>query len=256
MHVFRTLLLSNLKRRLTDGFAVGYNIIFPLVMIGLLGLLCKGLFQNEIATGFQYYGVVMTPFCIFLSVITAAYAGKDDAFAQTADRILIAPVSNAAIVCSKVLAELLVFAGCSFVVLIATVLFWKVCSLRDMLGILVLYLAISYLTAAVGTYLGLGMKDFLKLKNILNIPILIFAVLGGCFYPLGTWNKLFLVVLNLSPLRWINRCQFLLIYDNNRSLLYILSLIMIIVASVIMLLTILCFKREEYGNGELPGYEE
>ena len=100
------------------------------------------------------------------------------------------------------------------------------------------------------------MKDFLKLKNILNIPILIFAVLGGCFYPLGTWNKLFLVVLNLSPLRWINRCQFLLIYDNNRSLLYILSLIMIIVASVIMLLTILCFKKEEYGNGELPGYEE
>ena len=94
MTPFIALFMANLKRRVTDGFAVGYNVIFPLLMIWLMGLLCKGIYQTEMITSYQYYGVVTVPFCIFLSMITAVYAGKDDAYANTADRILVAPVSN------------------------------------------------------------------------------------------------------------------------------------------------------------------
>lgn len=256
MSAFRVLFFSNLKRRLTDGFAVGYNVIFPLLMIWLLGLLCKGIFKDEIISGYQYYGVVMIPFCILLSVITAAYAGKDDAFAKTADRILIAPVSNTSIVCSKILAELIVFCGCSMLVLAISALLWRVCSLHDIGHILVLYLAISYVAASVGTFIGLGMKDFLKLKNILNIPILIFAILGGCFYQFGTLNSALQIVLELSPLRWINRSIFLLLYDDEMVLLYVVCAILVMIGSIFLILSILCFKREEYGNGELPGYEK
>ena len=102
----------------------------------------------------------------------------------------------------------------------------------------------------------MGMKDFMKVKNVLNIPILIFAILGGCFYQFGTLNKLLGFVMDLSPLRWINKGLFLLIYDDNCMLLYRLCLLMIIAGGIFMLLAITFFKREEYGNGELPGYEK
>lgn len=256
MTPFIALFMANLKRRVTDGFAVGYNVIFPLLMIWLMGLLCKGIYQTEMITSYQYYGVVTVPFCIFLSMITAVYAGKDDAYANTADRILVAPVSNTEIVCSKIFSEVIVFAGCSFVVLIVSFLLWNVCSLRDIGEILMCYLGISFVTACIGTFLGLGMKDFMKLKNVLNIPILISAILGGCFYSFGTLNKLLLFLLDLSPLRWVNKGLFLLIYDDNHVLLHGINLIMVIVGCTFMWLAMILFKREEYGNGELPSYEK
>ena len=118
------------------------------------------------------------------------------------------------------------------------------------------YLGISFVTACIGTFLGLGMKDFMKLKNVLNIPILISAILGGCFYSFGTLNKLLLFLLDLSPLRWVNKGLFLLIYDDNHVLLHGINLIMVIVGCIFMWLTMILFKREEYGNGELPSYEK
>lgn len=256
MAAFKILFISNLKRRVTDGFAVGYNVIFPLLMIWLLGSLFKGSFSGGEVTGYQYYGVVMVPFCIMLSVITAAYAGKDDAYAKTADRILIAPISNAAIVCSKILAETIVFAMCSFIVLLVSLALWDVCDMKNIGAFFLGYSTISFVTACVGTYLGLGMKDFLRLKNVLNIPVLIFAVLGGCFYSFGTVHRELQFLMDLSPLKWINRSLFLTVYDNNYWLLYVTCTVMIVVGVIFMSLAIVLFKREEYGNGELPGYEE
>ena len=35
MEAFKALMKMNMKRRLCDGFIMGYNIIFPAVMIGI-----------------------------------------------------------------------------------------------------------------------------------------------------------------------------------------------------------------------------
>ena len=253
---FKVLFISNLKRRIMDGFSVGYNILSPLLMIWLLGLLCKNMYQDELLTSYQYYGVVTIPFCIIMSIITAAYAGKDDAFANTADRILLAPVSDAEIVCAKILAEMIVFAGCSLLVLLVVNVFSYIGSYKELGAIGLCYLSLSFVTACIGTFLGLGMKDFMKMKNILNIPVMIFAILGGCFYQFGTLNKPLQFVLNLSPLRWVNRSIFLLIYDKNCISFYRLNFVLIGIGGIFMLLAITCFKREEYGNGQLPGYEK
>ena len=41
MTAFLAELKLNIRHRICDGFAVGYNIIFPDIMIGLLGVLCR-----------------------------------------------------------------------------------------------------------------------------------------------------------------------------------------------------------------------
>lgn len=256
MIAFRVLLKANILRRMKDGFAVGYNIIFPLILIGLLGFICKNSFKDEIVTGYQYYGVVMIPFSIFLSIITAAYAGKDDAYSKTADRILIAPISHLTIVCSKIVSETIIFTGCSVLVLFVTSLLWNVCSISNIAGISFLYLSITFFITSVGTYIGLGMKDFMKIKNIINIPILIFAILGGCFFRFGTFDKVTQFVLDLSPLTWINRCCFNYLYDQDSNLLCIICIVLIIIGLLFTFMAVKFFKREEYGYGELPSYEK
>lgn len=256
MTAFKSMFFANIKRRCSDGFAVGYNIFFPLLMTAVLGLLCKDMFRQEMVTGYQYYGIVFVPFCMFMSVITAVYGGKDDAYANTAERVLLAPVSVTDIVISKIIAEIVVFTGCSVFVFVFSTLVWKVWEVSHIIPVVLLYSAISYMTAAIGTYIGLGMKDFMKIKNLLNVPIAVFALLAGCFYRLGTFHKGLQFVINLSPLTWVNRSLFMMMFDNNSELLYIVCGIFAVIGLLFTILAVLLFKREEYGNGELPGYEK
>ncbi len=253
---FKSMFMSNLRRRATDGFAVGYNIFFPLILIFLLGLLCNGMFEKEVITSYKYYTVVTVPFCLFMAIVTAAYGGKDDAYAKTADRILIAPIGVITLVLPKILAEVIVFTLCSMFVLGLSTVFWNVWSIKFILPMCFLYVSIAFLIASVGTYIGLGMKNFMRIKNILNVPIVIFALLGGCFTPFGTYHKGLQLLIDLSPLTWINRGIFMMMYDDNNTILYTLCGVFSVIGSVFTILAIVCFKKEEYGYGELPGYEK
>ena len=254
MEAFKALMKMNMKRRLCDGFIMGYNIIFPAVMIGLLGVLGRNGSYGGI-TSYQYYGVVMIPFCVILSIITAAYAGKDDAFEKTAERIMIAPVSNKVLVMVKVI-------SCSAVLFLCSILLYIVVSLivglswRHFVHVGVLFLTLSFSVAAIGTQIAVGMKNFLFVKNVINIPILIFAVFGGTFFRIGTLDPIVSFVLNLSPLRWINKSLFMLLFDDNSSLWIKVNLVLIVGGIVFTCIAILRFKKGEYINGNLPGYEK
>lgn len=252
---FGAMLWVNSRRRMTDGFATGYNMVFPILMIWLLGFLCKNMFSGEI-TGYQYYAVVLPPYCILMAVITAAYAGKDDAYAKTAERVLAAPVSKWVIVITKVIAETLVFTACTYLVLAGSVIIWKLPIGDSLLYLCLLYFSVSLLTAAVGTYIGLGMKNFLAVKNLINLPLGIFAIAGGCFFRIGTLSPTGQLLLNLSPLTWINRSIFLTLYDANHTPVLGCSLCLGLIGAGFTVLAAMTFKKEEYCNGELPSYEK
>ena len=254
MTAFSSMLKMNLKRRFCDGFAVGYNLIFPAVMIGLLGTLCKKLSYGGIS-GYQYYTVVMIPFCTIMALITAAYAGKDDAYAKTAERVLLTPISTKAIVWSKVISCSLVFFLCGILVYGAAGILTGL-EMRSIGWISILFLTLSFSVSSIGTLIGLGMKNFLVLKNVLNIPIAIFAILGGTFFRIGTFNRVGNFVLNLSPIRWINRSMFQLLFEGNQMLLLYTAGVLIIVGSVCAVLAIKTFQKGEYMNGSMPGYEK
>ena len=256
MIAFKSMLLANIRRRATDGFSLGYNIIFPIILIWILGLITKGMYQSEVLTSYQYYGIAIVPFCLFMAIVTAAYGGKDDAYADTADRILLSPISVKSIVLSKIISQVIVFTTCSMVVFGFSTVVWKVWHFSYLFPVFLLYISISIMIAALGTYIGLGMKNFMKIKNILNIPILIFAILAGCFYRFGTFHKGLQFVINLSPLTWVNRSIFMMVFDHNYRLIYIMCGIFSIIGICTAVITIIFFKKEAYGDGDLPGYEK
>ncbi|MBQ6886149.1 MAG: ABC transporter permease [Lachnospiraceae bacterium] len=254
MAAFTALLKMNIRRRLCDGFVVGYNMIFPIIMIVLLGGLCRNNFYGGI-TSYQYYTVVMIPFSIVMAMITASYAGKDDAYAKTAERILLTPVSSKAIVIAKVLSCSMAIFLCSIPVYFGAALVTGI-ETDNTFYVIMLFLTLSFAITALGTVIGLGMKNFLRIKNIMNIPIILFAIMGGTFFRIGSTQQTENILLNLSPLRWINRCLFLLLFDGNVTLLIEVSIVLFALGLVFTMIAIYTFKKGEYMYGNLSGYEK
>lgn len=240
---------------MTEGFALGYNIIAPILFILILGAITKGMFGTEIES-YQYYSVVMIPFCLCIGIVTIVYAGKDDAYQKTAYRIMTAPILPRTIVAAKIVSGMIVLVFCSLLVMTGAVFLFHIPIGKESILLVVLIFSLALLISAVGTFIGLGMKNFMIIKNIISVPICVFGLLGGVFFRFGTSEPIIQFLINCSPLGWINRACFLVLFDHNTALIQKLILGNIVVAVIFAMLAVRCFKKEEYINGNLPGYEK
>ena len=255
MNTFICLLGQDFRRRSRDGFFIGYNIIFPLVLILILGYLSSESYGNGF-TGYQYYGIVTLPFCIALSIITAAYAAKEEAYRQTALRFLFTPITRFQLVLSRLLSCTIILGICNLVVLLFTVLILKLPVKMNFLAVLTLLTVLGFAICSVGLFIGYGIRNFILIKNILNIPVMAAGILAGAFYPFGSLNPGWEIVIRLSPLTWVNRSIFYCIYDDESVLLWKVTGLCLLTGMAFISLAVLFFKKEEYIHGELPGYEK
>lgn len=255
MKEFNHLLYYTLRRRLQDGFLIGYNIIFPIVMIVLLGYLSSNSYGTTF-TGYHYYSVVMLSFCVAMTVITAAFAAKEDAYKKTAVRFLFAPVPLHNIVIAKLVSCTLVISLCNLIVMLFSLFVFRLPITRGILPVTVILTLEAFAVCAIGLFIGYGVKNFIFIKNLLNIPICLAAILGGAFFPIGTLNKGWSLILKFSPLTWINRGIFQCIYDHNSVLLWKMAIILAFVGIAFTWLAIRLFKKEEFIHGDLPGYDK
>ena len=245
MNSFKIILKLNILKRLKEGYSLGYNLIFPLILTALLGVLGKSTPYGEISS-YQYYHVVMIPFCIMMSIITAAYSGKDDAFSNTAKLVLLCPISISSLITAKVIACTFVVTLFSFFTYLLLGIFISV-DFSKSIYILILYCFMTFFFCSIGCFIGLSTKKFILLKNIINIPICIIGIFGGCFFQCYH---------DLSLMAWVNRSIFLCLYDNQKGMLLWLSSIFCLAGILIVFLAVKCFKKEEYYVGSLPSYEK
>lgn len=122
--------------------------------------------------------------------------------------------------------------------------------------ICLLLVAMSYCVAAIGVFIGISMKNFLLVKNIINLPIALCAVAAGVFYPFGTSNPVVQGILNLSPLTHVNRYLFAILFDHMKLGVYLLILYHVVIGVLVSVLVIKTFKKEVFLHGDLPGYKE
>ena len=252
---FQRLFLFDFKRRVKSGFTIGYNIIFPIIMIWILGTLLSGKYTNKL-TGYEYYTLLMIPFCCTMAIITAAYAGKEESYAKTAYRYITAPISGHQIYGAKLLSCTIIFSICNLLVLLVGKVLWKIYLGGSFFQLAVLFTAETFCVCAAGLLIGLGMKNFITVKNFLNIPIVLFAILGGSFFPIGTFHPALQILINVSPLTWINRSIFLSIYDGRDETLLMTTLLLSATGILLTIIGMKSFNKEEFLNGDLPGYKE
>lgn len=247
MKGFNILLSYGFKRRIKDSFVIIFNVVYPIVLIMLLAYLATNYFKGDSSvTSSYYYVIVLIPFFIFTNMITAAYAAKDENINKTSYRFLIAPIDNAAIVLSKIISITVVSWGCNIVLLVIVRLLLKVNLGSSAMMILLLFLVENFMAAAIGIFLGVTIKNFNTIQGVLNIPIAVFGILGGSFFPVGSMGSTFEKVSYISPFTWFNRGIISSVYDKDQTILLYSIISTLAVGILFSIAATLSFKKEEF----------
>lgn len=235
----------SLKRRSRDFFIIFYNLIFPMITILLLGYL-NSLKYTNIISSYEYYTIALIPFFVFLSITTSAYNAKDESMNNVSGRVLMSPTEHTSIVLAKISSSLIVLTLTLLLLLFTCNLFFTMQLGKKLLPISFLYLSFTFMTTAIGYFIGFTLKNDEAIRNYMNLPISIFAFLGGSFFPVGSMNPSFNLIFQCSPLHWINKSIFLYIYDGNVKLLQLCSLTLFGIGLIFLLLSLIYFKREVF----------
>lgn len=247
MNGFIKLMVYGLQRRTKDFFIIIYSVVFPLLLIVLLGYLSTNFFKGDSAiTSNHYYTLVLLSFYLLTSIVTVAYVAKDESLRKTAYRFIIAPIDNGAIVLSKVLSCTIVIWLCSAVNLLVIRLLLGVNFGSSTPIILLMFFTETLMASAIGIYLGICIKNFGTIKGILNIPLSIFGLLGGSFFPVGSLGDNFEKVTYISPFTWINKGLIAEVYDNNYEILIYSIVVTLVIAIVFSILSVISFKKEAF----------
>ncbi|SMC22110.1 ABC-2 type transport system permease protein [Clostridium acidisoli DSM 12555] len=247
MNGFIKLMVYGLQRRMKDFFIIIYSVIFPIVEILLLGYLATNFFKGDSSiTSNHYYTLVLIPFYLLTSIITVAFVAKDESLCKTSYRFIIAPIDNAAIVLSKVLSCTIVIWICSIIILLITRVLLGINFGSNTPIILLMFFTETLMASAIGIYLGICIKNFGTIKGILNIPLSIFGLLGGSFFPVGSLGDKFEKITYISPFTWINRGLISVVYDNNDKILIYSIGVTLIIAIMFSVLSIISFKKEAF----------
>lgn len=243
MHTFLPLFLLGLRKRSKDSFILFYNIIFPAIIILLLGYLTKKSYSTEF-TSYHYYTLVIIPFCALMGIITVAYVAKEDKLFNTSCRLLTAPISNAALVLAKFLSSFIILALCNIITLGLSAFLYQLPMNKSFVPCAVLLTLEAAVVTGIGLYLGYASHKMEALKNFLNLPIVLWGLAGGAFFPIASDTLTLATLRRLSPLTYINRSIFETVYDNRLNLLTLLVIIFALLSILLLFLTIKHFKKE------------
>lgn len=245
MKHFFSLFILGLKRRSKDFFILFYNIVFPVIIILLLGYLSSKSYGN-VFTSYNYYTIVIIPFCALMGIITVSYAAQDEKTFKTSYRFMTAPITKIELILSKFFSCAIVLSLCNVITLVIGKLLFRLNFNGNFGAIVILLMAETLMVTGIGLCLGLASKNLDTVRNLINLPISIFGFLGGAFFPVGSLNSVLSGIINISPLTWVNRGIVACIYDNNFQILWTVTAIFIIVGIVFAYLTIKFFKKEAF----------
>ncbi|MCC0632729.1 ABC transporter permease [Clostridioides sp. ZZV15-6388] len=245
MRYFLPLFRLGIKRTSKDFFILFYNIVFPLIIIMLLGYLTSKSYGTEF-TSYNYYTIVTIPFCILMGIISVSYAAQDEKISNTSYRYMISPISIKELVLSKLFSCTIILSLCNVITLVIIKGVFQISFGGNFLAIIFLLVCESTVVSAIGLFLGLACKNLDILRNVINIPIVIFGFLGGVFFPVSSLNPVVSLVINISPLTWVNRSIVTCIYDDNLQPLFNISSIFVMTSILMTVLTVKLFKREAF----------
>lgn len=189
----------------------------------------------------DYYAVAILTLIILYSSMTGAHAVKDEKTAKTMNRLLCAPVKKYQILAGKVLGSFAITALEVLVVFLVSIVFLKT-YWGTHLGVISLLLASEVIMAV---SLGIGAAFlFRNERGIINLLIPVIAFFGGSYVPLDSFGKTMLLISNFSPIKWVNKAIFAVIYSNDFSSVAPAIIINLCLAVIFLVISSFSFRKE------------
>ncbi|MBW9154586.1 ABC transporter permease [Clostridium estertheticum] len=193
----------------------------------------------------DYYTIAEIALIIMYAGMTGLFGIASEKNSKTRDRILISPVKKYEFLIGKTIGGVI-----GTILQIAIVILFSKYVLHsnwgnDIFTVLLIFISQIIMAISIGVGLGFIFKNENVANGVLNFMIPVIVFLGGSYMSVDViGNKTFQVITYLSPVRWVNRSIFDVIYNNNYSKVSYAILINIGIAVVFLAISSLLFRKE------------
>lgn len=224
------------------------NTIVPLLLIGVLGFVTKSSFGTTPISSYDYQGVNMLILSVALIVaITTSNAFMETKVIRGNMRIAYVPVSKVQIYLSKTVSSYL-FVSICYGLLLPFCQYALGLNLggHNLLWFSLLLNVFAFFGCCFGTLFCCIFRSEEQANSIMQIPLFIFIFLGGVLFRIHRLGKAINAVSNVSPVKWVARCSYQIIYDNDLHLLLPVFIILLFFSLLCLLVCGVLFRPEEY----------
>ncbi|MCP1103199.1 ABC-2 type transport system permease protein [Aequitasia blattaphilus] len=224
------------------------NTILPVVLIAVLGFVTQNNFGKEPLSAYDYQSVNMLIFSVSLIVaITTSNSFMEEKVIRGNMRIAYAPVSKMEMVLSKIVSSY-IFVSICYGMLIPFCQYILGVNMggNRCLWFALLLNAFSFFECCFGAMFCCIFRSEEQANSIMQIPLFIFIFLGGVLVSIHRLGKIVNEISYISPVKWIVRCSYQIIYDNDLHLLLSIIISLAILSLICLLICGLRFKPEEY----------
>lgn len=224
---------------------VGFNTIFPIAMILILGYLCGGNY-SDIKYAYQYYAVATIVFGMLEGAMTATNCFMERDIKKPNLRIIFSPAGNFQIYFSKILASFLFdYILHALLAIIFCPIFGVTLGTHPVLFI-ILMAPVEFVSAALGVFFCCLLHSEEASSTLLSNIISLFAILGGTFFSLEGMGSTIAYISRFSPVKWLNNVFFALSCDNNEVMFWPVFFSACAISALLILGCRLTFRSEDY----------
>ena len=246
MRGFWTLFKQTLNQLLTPG-TIGIFLIFPTVLISLMGFLFENIYNTSLVSSYDFYGVTMIIFIAMMGATVPANIFLEKHLKSANTRIFYSPVSRVSVYFSKILAcflfmslclalNIIVFQGLSFVNFGGNNMIYVILLLSHFV------LFLTFLSSAI----CVTIRNEEMTNMILSNSTAVLGFLSGIFFPIASLGAFFEKVASFSPIKWTVDCVFQLIYDGASSNYWWIILGLLALSLLLLLIVHRNYRPQDY----------
>jgi ABC-2 type transport system permease protein len=247
MYEFYVIFKRDLINIIKNPTLLMYNTLFPFLLILILGFLSSGNYGKGEISSYDYYGVTMLILCLLNVSLTASNTFMEKSLKISNLRIMYSPIKTSYIYLSKIFSTFFFTVICFLLLMLVSNLFLNVnFGGKNSMYIIVFVLLFDLLSSTLGVLFCCIFKSEEAANKILSVFVNIFAVLGGLFFQLDGFGAGVEKITYISPVKWVAKGSFKIIYDNDLSYFVPISISLIILSILMMLGCKLFFRTEDY----------
>jgi ABC-2 type transport system permease protein len=245
MYRFSMIFRMDMINLMKNPVLVGYNTIFAMLLILIMGFLCGGDYA-EIKDAYQYYTITLVVYGMLNGAMTASNCFMERDIKRPNLRIIYSPAGSFPIYFSKILSSFVFDYGLHLILLAVLCPFLNVTLGARPIFFILLMAPVEFAAAALGVFFCCVFHCEETTSTLLSTVITILCVLGGAFFSLDGMGSTAALVSKFSPVKWINDAFFAISCDNGLHLFWPVFAGATLLSALLVIGCRIMFKTEDY----------
>lgn len=238
MNKFWILFKQDFYNLISSPGTMGVFLIFPTVLVSLMGFLFDDLYNTTLVSSYDFYGVTMIFFVAMMGATVPANCFLEKRIRSGNTRIFYSPVSRVTIYSSKIIACFLFMGTClSLNVIVYRSLSFVNFGKENMIYVILLLLNFVLFLTMLSSAICVTLHNEELTNIILSNSMSVLGLLSGIMFPIANLGPMFEKIANFSPMKWTIDSVFQLIYDG-ASGNYLSIMIGLLILSLLLLLIV------------------